>query len=846
MRTLLFLLVPTAMAQIYVSPTGNDSNAGTEARPVQTLQRARDLVRSRNRAMTSDITVQLAPGTYRLNQPLILDARDSGTGGHNIVYTGTDAVISGGMRVTGWVAGAKNLWSAPAPAGLKDTRQLYIDGARASRTRGRLPVNVTPTAVGYTTDAATMASWRNQSGIEFVYTGGNPVWSEPSEGLGPWTEPRCPVASISATAITMAQPCWDNSTKRVMLASGARSANLVGPMSVGKRPAYIENAYELLGNPGEWYFDRIARRIYYTPRPGEDLTKADVEAAALESLIIGQGTAEKPIHNIQFSGLQFSYATWLMPNSPEGFSEIQANYFVSGKYGYSRQGLCTLVAEGACPYGAWSKAPGNLSFLYATDLKFTRDAFLHLGGAGLDLNNGAQRNVVEGSVFTDISGDGLELGNVDLPLAAAASVTSDNRISNNHFYNVGAEFRGGIPIVVGYAQRTKVQHNQIDHVPYAAISMGWGGWPDKVKLPGQANFSENNVVSENLIHDLMLVLADGGGIYTQGLTGHSLADGEKVTGNVVTRQYGSGHSLYTDNGSCYVTVANNIIFDTNFDNWGSRHANYYDGKDGSQYDPLLIEGNYWQQGDEDNDRRGVVERGNVLISKVSESPAAIWEHAGLESSYRDVLQRSFGKPVAPEAPSRVAAAPGDAAAYVTWSPSVFEGGSPVISYKVTASTGAVATIGAEQFWQYSYVKINGLPNGKAVRFTVTAANAAGESVPSMVSAFVTPTPELQPLAAPQRVTVSSGNGKASIHFQAPKMSRAEEETNPLLAYSVTVNPGGRKVIFTGRRITSLAGTHTTFDVIDGLTSGETYTFSVAAIGAAGEGAPLTTPAVTIK
>jgi hypothetical protein len=750
--------------------------------------------------------------------------------------------------VTGWkpVPNRKNLWVASAPAGLKDTRQLYIEGVRASRTRGRLPVDVTPTADGYTASGATMATWRNPSGVEFVYTGGNPVWSEPSEGLGPWTEPRCPVASISGTTIAMAQPCWNNSTKRVMLPSGQRSANLVGPQSVGKRPAYIENAYELLGNQGEFYFDRTARQIYYTPRPGETLSTVDVEAAALETLIDGRGTADKPIRNLEFTGIQFSYATWLTPNSSEGFSEIQANYFVSGPYGYARQGLCKLVPDGDCPYGAWSKAPGNVSFYYSTDLKFTRDAFIHLGGAGLDLNNGSQRDVVEACVFTDISGDGLELGNVDMPLATGTSITSDNRISNNHFFNVGAEFRGGIPIVVGYAQRTKVQHNQIDHVPYAAISMGWGGWPDKIKLPGQANFSENNVVSENLIYDLMLVLADGGGIYTQGLTGHSIADGEKVINNLVTRQYGSGHSLYTDNGSCYVTVAHNIIFDTNFDNWGSRHGNYYDGKDGSENDPLLIEGNYWQQGDNDNDRGKVVERGNILISKLSEAPPSLREHAGIEPAFTEVVERKFGKPTAPEPPSRVAAAPGDGSAYVTWSPSVFEGGLPVTEYRVAASTGATATISAEDFWKYSYVQVKGLENGKPVSFSVTARNAAAEGVPSMISAAIQPTTQLEALPAPQRATASVNNGKVSIHFQAPKLTRRQEETIPLLAYVVTVNPGGRKVIFTGRRVTALAGTHTTFDVIDGLKAGETYTFSVAAVGPTGEGAALTLQPVTIK
>ena len=85
------------------------------------------------------------------------------------------------------------------------------------------------------------------------------------------------------------------------------------------------------------------------------------------------------------------------------------------------------------------------------------------------------------------------------------SFASDNRIDNNLFENVGAEFRGGIAIVIGYARHTLVTHNQIDHIPYAAMSIGWGGWPDKINQAGQANRSTGNVISANLAHDLMLI-----------------------------------------------------------------------------------------------------------------------------------------------------------------------------------------------------------------------------------------------------------------------------------------------------------------------------------------------------
>src|SRR6202042_2772907 len=118
---------------------------------------------------------------------------------------GRQPIVSGGVQVTGWkLADAKkNLWSASAPAGLQNTRQLYVNGVRAERTKGRLPVKLTETATGYTASSPLMASWKNPSDIEFVYTGGNAFWSERSWGLGPWTEPRCPVSKIDGTTITM-------------------------------------------------------------------------------------------------------------------------------------------------------------------------------------------------------------------------------------------------------------------------------------------------------------------------------------------------------------------------------------------------------------------------------------------------------------------------------------------------------------------------------------------------------------------------------------------------------------------------------------------------------------------
>ncbi len=816
----------TAMAQVYVSPSGNDLANGSARAPVRSLERAVPMTRQ-----AQGHVVLLRGGTYRLGQTLVLTAADSGLSLQP--EDGQPVIVSGGAKITGWKAdpAKPGLWFAPLPQGVPLPRQIYVDGVRANRTRGRLPASLTMNAEGYTADSAVMASWKNPGDLEFLYTGGNGVWGEPSMGLGDWTEPRCRVASISGATIKMAEPCWTNSTKRVFLPSGARSANLVGPASVGKQPVLVENAYELLGRPGEFYADPTSRRIYYTPREGEHLDRADVEMPRLERLLELNGSLDAPVKNISMKGITFAYAGWQEPSTAEGFSEIQANYRVTGKDGATKQALCTLVPGGTCPYAAWTPEPGNISARYADGIRFSRDIFTHMGAAGVSFNRGAHGNIVEGCVFTDISGNGLELGNVDEPEAADAAFAVGNRIENNVFRNVGAEFRGGIPIVVGYARLTHIAHNQIDHVPYAAISIGWGGWGDKIALPGVANRSTGNIIEKNRITRLMLILSDGGGIYTQGRTGNTLADGEVVSNNVIDEQFGSGHAIYTDNGSAMITVRDNVIFHTNFDNWGSRHKDYYDGAKGEENDPLAIEGNWWEQGDPDSDAKQVAVKDNHIITALAEAPARILSEAGLEQEFADVANFAHPKS-APEPPSSVSAFETAAEAYVTWRPPVFEGDGEVTSYTIRSSDGLSTTISADDVQRHAYVKFV-VPHSSGPRtFTVTATNVAGTSAPSVASLPVTaPTSPLPLPSAPQSVSAHVEGTRASVHFGAPK-----EHGEDVIAYVITIDDGVRSEIVEGRREVALAGRHVTFVSLGRLAADKPHRFGVAAVTPWGTGA----------
>ena len=170
----------------------------------------------------------------------------------------------------------------------------------------------------------------------------------------------------------------------------------------------------------------------------------------------------------------------------------------------------------------------------------------------------------------------------------------------------------------------------------SGVSVGWGGWPDKVKLPAEPNYSNGNAFTDNLIYNYMLTLNDGGAIYTNGITGTSLATGEHITGNVIHNGTATaGHTLYTDNGASYITISGNAEYSIGSNAWGSNHTNYT-LNDGT-YDPLEIEHNYWPDGPADSDSKSVVIEDNTNITSAGQIPASIVSAAGIQSPYTSIL-----------------------------------------------------------------------------------------------------------------------------------------------------------------------------------------------------------------
>jgi hypothetical protein len=501
----------------YASPNGGGSDC-TQKSPCS-LTGAKDKVRTVNGNMNGDINVYLRGGTYTLTAPFELTGQDSGTNSHYVIYSayhGETPVISGGQLITGWTIfdSDKNIYKAHVDPTFR-TRQLFVNGNRAIRARDdMIPAGLNITSTGYTLPSSgiysNMANWDNKSDIETIT-------------FDKWTSSRCGVADIHDAEVTMARVCWDNIEKKPNSMSS----------SIG-----FENAYELLDSEGEWYWNHAAGDIFYKPKSGEVMSSAVVVAPIMERLVIGTGSENEPIQNIQFTGITFAYATWLRTSTELGYIPSQAGITLKGPNGTNMKSTAA-----------------HIQFQMAKHIVFKQNIFTHLGGAALTFDRGSQNNSILGNKFEDISSHAIQIGNVNDKNTTGTKMVKDNIIKNNYIHQIGREYQNAVGIFVGYASGTTVDHNEIFDVPYSAISIGWG-WTDK-----RNESLQNNHITNNLIHDFMTTLNDGGAIYTL-----SRQDDSVISGNYIHHNHNDFGSIYLDQGSYGFTVTSNVVSDP-VSNW---------------------------------------------------------------------------------------------------------------------------------------------------------------------------------------------------------------------------------------------------------------------------------------
>jgi GH141 insertion domain len=498
-------LAPISATQrtFYISPDGSDSNQGTLNGPFLTLQRARAAASAAiSDGMTGDIVIYLRGGIYQLDAPLVLGPAESGRNGHRIIFSSypkEQAIISAGRRIAGWTLHdpAKNIYRSYVGTDW-NFRQLYVNGRHAERARKLLnPREFSRTADGYATVTPAQAGWTNLAGLEVVV-------------LGKWMMNRCKVASVTEHRMTMINPCWRNTQWSSQWGADA--------------PSWIENAYEFLDQPGQWYLDHNAGYLYYIPRPEEDLPKSEVVAPFLQDIIVGTFA-----HDISFTNLLFCQSNWLAPDTPDGYVGLQAGYHKTG------------------PKGSLTPMHSAIHFATSRNIVFQGNTFTQLGSRALTFDRGSQMIVISSNRFVETAAGAMQFGQIDD--AGNSDPASQNRtymVRDNLISDIGFDYLDDAAIVGLYVAQMTVDHNEIGRVPHYGISMGWG-W-GKVR-----SYAKDNQVGWNYIHDFSGRFTDSAGIYMLGsLPGTIIHDNYIANGG---RGYGC---LYPDEGSAYQQWTRNV------------------------------------------------------------------------------------------------------------------------------------------------------------------------------------------------------------------------------------------------------------------------------------------------
>ncbi|MCY3017444.1 MAG: right-handed parallel beta-helix repeat-containing protein [Planctomycetota bacterium] len=311
----------------------------------------------------------------------------------------------------------------------------------------------------------------------------------------------------------------------------------VTPILPGDR-YFVENVFEELDGPGEWYLNRETGQLFYWPQ--DDFSeKTEVLAPVLGRVVqvLGNAAEKKAVSHLKFSGLAFQQTDYAPDDGCVG-------------YGMGNDGVVYLKD--------------------AADCTIENCTFRNIGKYAVCLS-GSRASAVSGN---DISA-GAEGGVLLLNSAA-------NTVSDNHVHHCGQVYKhiGGVVLEGAGASGNLVAHNTIHDISRYGISLKNAGTANRIEYnrilntsletcdtggievtQGDKEFRSGGVIRNNIVGDSIGYSADGpkSVFMSWGIYLDSYAGGYTVTHNIT---YRSSHGGLMLQGGKDNRVENNIFVDS--------------------------------------------------------------------------------------------------------------------------------------------------------------------------------------------------------------------------------------------------------------------------------------------
>jgi hypothetical protein len=352
--TLLFLAISAEAADIVVRPDG----------PIRTIAEAQ------REARRTKANVILHSGTYHLAQTLVFTAEDSGT-----EYRAAEAakvVITGARSLDlTWEPFEAGIMRATTPPGMT-IDQLFLDGRPQHMARY-------PNHDPHATRPKRFGAGGNHEPDAPKFNGCSKESTAP-ERVARWADPAGGFVHALQGAL------WGSLHYRILGKRSDGTLDLEGGWQ-HNRPdkgahetfRFVENIFEELDAPGEWFHDEARNTLYLFPPAGMDLATAAVEGVGLRHVIEFAGTKEQPVKAMTLRGITFSGA---------------ARTFMETKESLLRSD--------------WAIYRGGAVFLRgAEDCMIENCDFEHLGGNGIFVSGYNRGITVRGCLIRECGASGV-------------------------------------------------------------------------------------------------------------------------------------------------------------------------------------------------------------------------------------------------------------------------------------------------------------------------------------------------------------------------------------------------------------------------------------------------------
>lgn len=432
------------IGEIYVSNDGKSGNAGTKEAPLPSVQAAIDAAAALKKNDPGvKVTINLSPGDYHLDRPVIIPPELSNLNLHGAGATQVSLRGSAIMKPA-WEKFNNSILVARTDENLVFD-QLVMNGKLQILARYPNYDEQGGHLQGHAADALSperIKTWKNPAGTIF-----NAVHAYE------WGDFHYMITGIDEKGEPILQ--------------GGHQNNRPAPA----HPVYrmVENVFEELDSPGEWYLDTQNHLLYFWPEENTDLQNAVFEGITLKNLLTIKGSENKAVRNISIKGIKFEYArrTIMEPYEPLLRSDWTiyrgGAIFIEGAENVTVND-CELTNLG-----------GNAIFIsgYNRTVNITGNHIHECGASGICFVGDPSAVRSPSFQYPDF----VPLDQMDTITGPANnSYPKACSADNNLIYRTGRIEKQTAGVQIAMSMDIRVSNNSIYDVPRAGINIGDGTW----------------------------------------------------------------------------------------------------------------------------------------------------------------------------------------------------------------------------------------------------------------------------------------------------------------------------------------------------------------------------------